>query len=249
MNSSFTTAVILVCLSSAIWLGMWVRRRLPEQHFSTDTKETVKLAMGLVATMAALLLSLLVSSAKDSYDTVRNEVIELASELVFLDRLLELYGKETAAIRAGFGSQMEKAIPAIWSTAHGDATPDVKEGDGLYMAIQSLVPANDVQRSLKEAAVDQVVELGKLRTLLRTQATSSVSLPLLVVVVCWLVIIFFSFSIFAPPNQTATLALLVSTLAVAGAMFLILEMDRPFTGLIRISEEPMLKALKTMSQS
>lgn len=248
MNSSLVTTIILVCLIGAIWFGMFVRVRLPEQHFSSDTKDTVKLAMGLVATMAALLLSLLVSSAKDSYDTVRDEVIQMASNLTFLDRVLGLYGRETDGIRAEFSGEMERAIPAIWSSAHGDAAPDARKGDGIYIAIQSLAPTNDVQRALKDQAVDQALELGKLRTLLRTQATSSVSLPLLVVVVCWLVIIFFSFSIFAPPNRTATLALVVSTFAVAGAMFLILEMDRPFTGLIRISEEPMLKALRDINK-
>lgn len=118
----------------------------------------------------------------------------------------------------------------------------------MYLAIQSLVPATDVQRALKEEAVGQAIELGKLRTLIRTQATSSVSVPLLVIVVCWLVIIFFGFSVFAPPNQTATLALVVSTVAVAGAMFLILERDRPLTGVIRISEEPMITALQMMNK-
>ena len=246
MNSSLITGIIFASLLGAVWFGMFVRRHLPEQHFSADTKDTVKLAMGLVATMAALLLSLLVSSAKDSYDTVRNEVIQMASNLAFLDRILVLYGSETQAIRAAFGVEMEKAIPAIWSTAHGDAELDMKKGDGIFMAIQSLAPTNDIQRALKEQAVGQTLELGKLRTLLRTQSTSSVSLPLLVVVVCWLVIIFFSFSVFAPPNRTATLSLIVSSIAVAGAMFLILEMDRPFNGLIKISEAPMLKALQDM---
>jgi hypothetical protein len=248
MNSSLVTAVILVFLTLATWLGMRLQRSLPEQHFSADTKDTVKLAMGLVATMAALLLSLLVSSAKDSYDTVRDEMIQMAAKLSFIDRVLHLYGPEAEPLRKGFHSELKTSIPAIWSHAHGDAKTNTHQGDSLYLTLQQLTPANDLQRGLKDQAVDLAMELGQLRTLLRAQAVSSISIPLLTVLVCWLVIIFFSFSIFAPPNRTATLALVVSAVSVAGAMFLILEMDRPFTGLIQIPQEPMVNAMNQMGR-
>jgi hypothetical protein len=65
---------------------------------------------------------------------------------------------------------------------------------------------------------------------------------MLVVVVCWLVAIFLSFSLLAPPTPTATLALIVSACSVTGAFFLILELDQPFGGLIRISSAPILNA-------
>jgi hypothetical protein len=154
MNSSLVTAVILICLTLATWLGMRLQRSLPEQHFSADTKDTVKLAMGLVATMAALLLSLLVSSAKDSYDTVRDEIIQMAAKLTFLDRVLHIYGKEAEPIRKGFHSELETSIPAIWSHAHGDAKPDLQYGDGLYLTLQHLTPTNDIQRAMKDHAID-----------------------------------------------------------------------------------------------
>jgi hypothetical protein len=90
------------------------------------------------------------------------------------------------------------------------------------------------------------VELAQLRTLLHAQSLASISLPLLIVVVCWLVIIFFCFSLIAPPNATATLAAMVSAVAVAGALFLILEMDRPFSGLVQVSNEPLVNALSQL---
>lgn len=248
MNSSVTTAIILACLFVATWLGKRIQRHLPEQHFSADTKDTVKLAMGLVATMAALLLSLLVSSAKDSYDTIRNEIIQLASKVVFLDRVLHLYGEETEPLRKGFRTELGNSFPAIWSHAHGEVKPDTQYGDGLYLGIQKLTPTNDLQRTMKDHALDLALELGQLRTLLHSQAMSSISIPLLAVLVCWLVIIFSSFSIFAPPNRTASIALVVSSISVAGAMFLILEMDRPFTGLVHISPEPMVNALNQIGK-
>jgi len=94
MNPFLTAFIIAVCLCAAVLLGMRVRRRLPENHLNDETKDAVKVAMGLIATMSALLLGLLVSSAKDSYDTVRSEVIQMGAKVSFLDRVLNLYGPE-----------------------------------------------------------------------------------------------------------------------------------------------------------
>ena len=243
MNPIFTALIISACLCAAVLLGTRVRRRLPEHHLNADTKDAVKVAVGLIATMSALLLGLLVSSAKASYDTVRSEVIQMGAKVTFLDRVLHLYGAEAAPVRARFHGALKAAIRQMWSPDSRAAAPDVHTGDSLYLAIQSLSPHDDLQRSLKDQALGLATELAQLRTLLHAQSLASISRPLLVVVVVWLVIIFFSFALFAPPNATATLALTVSAFSVAGAIFLILEMDRPFTGLIQISSEPLVNAL------
>ena len=239
MSTTITATIVTACLFSAVLLGMRTRRFLPEHHLNADTKDAVKLAMGLVATMSALLLGLLVSSAKGSYDTVRSEVIQMAAKVTFLDRVLGLYGPDAAPLRHQFHAAAEEAIRQIWS----ETTPDAQRGDALYAAIQALSPRDDTQRALKTQASSLAVELAQLRTLLHAQSLASISRPLLIVVVLWLVIIFFSFSLLAPPNATAKLAMLVSALAVAGAIFLILEMDRPFSGVVQISSEPMVNAL------
>jgi hypothetical protein len=102
MNTTFTALVVLGCLVVAVLLGKALRRLLPEDHLTADSRDTIKLAMGLVATMTALVLGLLVSSAKGAYDTKRSEVIQMAAKVAFLDRLLSLYGPESAEARAGF---------------------------------------------------------------------------------------------------------------------------------------------------
>ncbi|HYW71211.1 MAG TPA: hypothetical protein VE961_09260, partial [Pyrinomonadaceae bacterium] len=83
MNPAFIAAIISGCLLAAVFLGMRIRALLPEHHLSADTKDTVKLAMGLVATMAALLLGLLVSAAKGTYDAERGQVIQMAAKAAF----------------------------------------------------------------------------------------------------------------------------------------------------------------------
>jgi hypothetical protein len=247
MNISLTTTLISVCLFGAVVMGIRLRRVLPAHHLNADTKDAVKLAMGLVATMAALLLGLLVSSAKGSYDTVRSEVIQMAAKVTFLDRVLHLYGPEAAPLRAQFRTTVEEGTRQMWSREAAPSAATVHSADALYVGIQALAPANDTQRSLKTQAANLAVELAQLRSLLRAQSLASISRPLLIVVVLWLVIIFFSFSLLAPPNATATLALLASACSVAGAIFLILEMDQPFSGLIHISSEPMLNALRQIT--
>lgn len=251
MSTFLADAVVLACLFTAVFLGMRIRRRLPEHHLSPETKDTVKLAMGMVATMSALLLGLLVSSAKGSYDTARSEVIQLAAKVSFLDRVLAIYGPETAQLRAQFRSMIEGAIGQMWpkeSNVPAHTAAIRQAGDTIYGSIQSLSPQNDLQRSLKAQAASLVVEIAQLRTLLAAQSAPSISQPLLLVVVCWLVVIFLGFSVLAPPNATATLALLASAVSVAGAIFLILELDRPFGGAIQISSQPLLHALSLLSQ-
>ncbi|MEI8042775.1 MAG: hypothetical protein WCL11_15290 [Verrucomicrobiota bacterium] len=243
MNPSFTAIVITACLFGTVLLGRRIRQFLPEHHLSADTKDAVKLAMGLVATMSALLLGLLVSSAKGSYDTLRSEVIQMAAKVTFLDRVLGLYGPDAAPLRVQFHAAIEEGTRQIWSASGATAAPNVHAGDGLYTGILALSPRDDTQRALKAQAANLAVDLGQLRTLIHAQSRASISRPMLVVVVLWLVIIFLSFSVLAPPNATAALALFASALSVAGAIFLILEMDRPFTGLIQVSSEPLATAL------
>ena len=92
------------------------------------------------------------------------------------------------------------------------------------------------------------MEFGQLRSMLTAQSVASISRPMLIVVVCWLMLIVLSFSLLAPLNPTATMALVAATLSVAGAVFLILEMDLPFEGMIRISSEPMVKAMSHLAK-
>src|SRR5213593_3513060 len=114
MNTTLTAAIVFVCLVGTVLLGRILRRILPEHHLSADSRDAVKLAMGLVATMAALVLGLLVSSAKGSYDTERSEVIQMAAKVAFFDRLLAIYGPEAADARARFHEAAEGAVRQIW---------------------------------------------------------------------------------------------------------------------------------------
>jgi hypothetical protein len=246
MSAFLTTAVASACLLAAVWLGIWLRHFLPQHHLSPDSRDTVKLAMGLVATMTALLLGLLVSSAKTSYDTTRAQVMERAAKFSLLARVLGIYGTPAAEVRGELHDLIEEATRQLWPDsnpirAQSQANPEI--GKAFYVSLLKLEARDDIERALKAQAVSLTVELGQLQSLMQAESTTAISKPMLIVVVLWLVMIFLSFSLIAPSNFTTNFALIASALCVAGALFLILELDRPFDGLMRISSEPMLNVL------
>lgn len=252
MNMVLIAVILFVVLVGAALLGRRVHRYLPEAHLSLDSRDAVKLAMGLVATMTALVLGLLVSSAKGAYDTKRSEVIQMAAKVVFLDRALALYGPEATEARSELRTAVADAVRRLWSadqTRPAQLAPNQRAGDALYVAVQRLVPQDDPQRTIKAQVTTLMVDLGELRSLLVAQSIPSISKPMLIILVSWLVVIFFGFSLIAPPNATTTLAPVASAFSVAGAMFLILELDHPFgRGLMCIPSEPMVNMLNYLAK-
>ncbi len=251
MNTTAVALIVLGWLLAAVLLGIALRRALPASHLGADTKDVVKLAMGLVATMAALVLGLLVSSAKSGYDTKQSEVMQMAAKAALLDRVLLVYGPEAAEARARFHEAVNEAVQRIWpreAAAGANLVPNLESGNRLYSDIQALAPHDEAQRGLKAEATSIATQLGEVRSLLVAQSVTSVSKPLLIILVFWLFVILLSFTLFAPSNATAFLALIISAIAIAGAVFLILELDQPFGGLIRISSEPMVNAIKLLEK-
>lgn len=251
MNTTLTALIVFACLTAAVLLGRAFRRLLPEDHLTADSKDTIKLAIGLVATMSALVLGLLVSSAKGSYDTERSEVIQMAAKVAFLDRVLAVYGPEAAEARTRFHEVVKEAVQRMWPEGvrgRADLAPNTQASSVVYGVVQALSPHDDAQRKLKEQATTLGMELGQLRWLLVAQSVPSISTPMLIILVSWLAIIFLGFSVLAPPKATAIVALIISGLAVTGAILLILALDHPFGGVIRISSDPMLNAMSQFAK-
>src|SRR5215467_2309723 len=119
MNTTLTALIVFACLVAAALLGRLIRRLLPDHHLASDSRDGIKLALGLVSTMAALVLGLLVSSAKSSYDAERNEVIQMAAKVAFADRVLDMYGPDAADLRTRFHEGIKEAIKGIWPEAAG----------------------------------------------------------------------------------------------------------------------------------
>jgi len=224
---------------------------LPGHHLTKETEDVIKLGMGIVATMCALVIGLLIASAKSAFDTKDAELNQLAGDLILLDRQLVHYGPETAEARDLLRRYMAYKIEVTWpeETPRVRTSPDDwKLLEGVQDRLRALAPPDDAHRWLQSRALQISGDLAQTRWLLHVQNVTPVPRAFLIVLVLWLTLIFASFGLFAPANGTAVIALGLSSLSIAGSIFLILEMAQPFGGLIHISSNPMHDALAIMEQ-
>lgn len=234
--------IVFACVFSAAVAGIMFSAVLPKSHLSVESKDVVKVAIGLVATMTALLLGLLVASAKGSFDSQQNRVIQIAAKAAFLDRVLTKSGPGSDDARVQLRGEIEQMIDRIWpaeSTRSAQLAPFAAGGDKMFAAINNISAQNEEQKAAKAMALKTALDIGELNSELFAKAGTAIPKPLLIVVVTWLVIIFFSFGLFAPPNGTVITALMAAALSVSTALHMILELDRAFGGLIGVSGEPM----------
>jgi len=251
----FTVGMIVFgfTLGGALFAN-WLRAALPEHHLDDESRDTVKLGIGLIATMTALVLGLVTASAKSSFDAVDTAMKHTAVDVLTLDRLLARYGPETAELRGALQKAVANRIDAIspeFSSGRADPDP-MRSGaaagsENLADAIQLLTPRDDLQRSLQSRARDLAEEILQARWLVFAGVGSSVPLPFITILVFWLTVTFGSFGLFAPRNGTVFVVLFVCAVSVGSAVFLILELDGPFEGFLKVSVEPMRYALASMN--
>lgn len=253
MISTEIALIVFACAFGGALFGMFLQVVLPEQHLSEGTKDVIKLGMGLIATMTALVIGLMIATAKSSYDTQDEAVKHTAAKVLLLDRMLSNYGPETKEVRELLRRTVASRLEAIWPEirsqhARLDAPDAVFTDRGIEARILQLSPHNDSQRWLQTQALRIGRDIMETRWLVLGGLGSSIRLPFLVVVVFWLTIIFGSFGLFAPRNATVVAVLFLCALSVAGSIFLILEMDHPFQGLMKISSAPLRYTLSQLGQ-
>ena len=235
-----------------ILLGSFMQRLLPEGHLGSDSKEVVKLSMGVVATLAALVLGLLVASAKSTYDARESEINQITANVILIDSLLAKYGDEAQAARASLRQAIPPVVDKIWREGQSvplQSTPfkAAAEGEAFYQRVQELQPSNDIQRGLQARIIQVTNDLMQSQFLLFSHLGSSIPVPFLAVLLLWLIILFAGFSLLAPANATTLASLVICALSVSGAIFLIMELNEPFSGLMVIRSEPLRNALPALS--
>jgi hypothetical protein len=253
MSSLAIACVMFVCVLASTLAAIAIARRLPEHHRSTESKEVVKLGLGVIATLTALVLGLLVASAKGTYDTQSNSVKELSAQLALLDRILERYGPETAEARAQLRAFTRALLEQFWP--HDGSAPTLfptgeakSIGETFFDTLTALKPKTDTQQMLKARAIDAAAGLAQSRQRLVVNNERSIPSPLLVVLGFWQAVLFAGFGLLAPRNATTLTVLVVCMLSIAGAIFLVMEFDRPFDGLIRVSDAPIRTVLSRMGE-
>src|SRR6266542_2347801 len=205
MIISNVALILFVVLVGVTLLGGRLRQVLPEEQLSAESRDAIKLALGLVGTMTAILLGLLISSAKGAFDTTRTEVIQMAAKVALLDRVLALYGPETAEARRALRDATVDGVRRTWPAERSGPVrldPNPQMGDAVYAPISHLAPRDDAQRALKTEAATLMVQLAGFRPLLRAEVFPWFQTPLLIPLMSWFVLIFLGLSLRPPVNAT-----------------------------------------------
>jgi len=242
-------AVLVMVFAGAV-LGMLIRRKLPESHLSDETKSVVTLSMGVVGTLTALVLSLLIATASSTFNTRNQEITVLAAKVIQLERLLRRYGPEADGERDLLHRYTAMKLQDLFP--RGSAKPVLQNPrtTTLFEELEDRLAAMEghstQQRWMVSQAQALITEIAEVRWLLVEQDVLGIPVPVLLVVLFWLCLLFMSFGLFAPPNATVTVVLFLCALAVAGAIQTILDLSRPFEGVIRVSAEPLRHALEVI---
>ena len=253
MSPLATSAIVFACIFGVALFAMYFKRFLPENHLSADSKDVVKMGMGTMATLAAIVLGLLIATAKGTYDAQSGAIQEYAAKIMLLDRVLAKYGLETKGARELLRGGAEATVNRFWADEGGQpanlAPGEARAaGEAMYDKIADLTPMNDAQRALKARAMETIVDLLQQRLRLFSRHDGSLPLPFLVVLASWLVILFAGYGLVAPRNATVVAVLFVCTLSVSAAVFLLLELSTPFSGILRISSGPLRDALSVLGK-
>ena len=257
MNSVVFSLIAFACIFGGALLGMAMRALLPKHHLSDESKDTVKLGTGMVATMAALVLGLLIASAKGTFDTMTIEIRQVGAKIMLLDRVMDQYGPETKETRVLLRRTITATLQRIWvEESHGGAVQSqavtgLPENDleVVQEKLRQLSPQNDSQRWLQSRALQVSADIADAKWLLVEQlGAKSLPMPFLVLLVSWLALIFASFGLFSPRNATVIIVLFICAVSAAASLFLILELDQPYQGFVKISSAPLHKALMYMGR-
>jgi hypothetical protein len=249
MSPAVLSCAIFVLTLGGIVLGALLRTTLPQHHLSKESQDVVRLGAGLVATIAALVLGLLIAAAKGSFDTKSGQVRQVTADIILIDALLEQYGPEALPIRVEMRKVIGPLADRLWHEKPAAAAAPFAinaNAESVYIAIQALSPRDDLQRSLQARAAQISTDLAQTRLLLFVESDSAIPAPFIAILAFWLIIIFASFSMFAALNVTVFTFLSMFALSASCAIFLILELSEPFTGLLMIPSTPLRNALATL---
>jgi ABC-type multidrug transport system fused ATPase/permease subunit len=239
VTSGWIFLISFIALAAGVVLGMILRNQLPKQHLD-GAKEVVRLGAGFLATLSAVLISLMITSAKSSYDTQDSHFRTLAAYLVETDQLLVQYGPETLQIRILMRQAFPAAIDRIWREKRAGSQDSAFTSASLAEQISSvatLSPANDAQRALKRRIGEASDEIARTRLLMFADGEAAIPMPLLLILIFWLAVVFASYSLFVEPGRIVVAALLVFALSISSALFLVADLSQPFVGVMQIPKE------------
>lgn len=251
MNPFGIGAAVFLCTFGGALVGTRLRFRLPASDLNDASKDTVRIGFALIATMTALILGLVTASAQDTFRSANQAVREAADDVLSLDRVLARYGPDAEGIRTDLKRVVGERVEMAWpdkGSGRLDPAYHIEQSEMLVTRISTLVPLTEEQRWLRTRALNIGETLLDVRWHAVAGIRAPISTPFLVILMFWLTATFASFGLFAPRNRTVIAVLVVCALSVAGAVFLVAEMNQPFRGFLKISPAPFEYALEHLDQ-
>ncbi len=242
-----------LCVLGGGLLGMGLQRVMQQHHLSKEMQDLVKLSAGTIATLTALVLGLLVSSAKSAFDNVNTGIVQGSAKIIFLDRALARYGPETANAREELKKSVAVGLDTIWpSEKTGDSVmtsfEKVNGMEVLQDELSKISPTTPAQGLWLNQARQLASDLGQTRWMLIEESHAQLPTPLLVILIFWLTLLFVSFGLFAPRSRMAIIVLAAGAGAISAAIFLVFELTTPFDGMIKVSSAPMRSAYEHLGR-
>lgn len=254
MNALMLAAGVFVVLGIATMIGMALRCRLPSHHLNPESKDVIRLATAVVATLSALALGLLIASAKSDYDAAQSELAGTAARIVLLDRLMAQYGSDTDEARLQLRQLIETRLDQGWSidsenSSSQSSASASRQIETVQASLRALNPENQIETLIQSRALEVSGQIAEAQWLQAESADEGLPAGFLVVLVYWLALLFGTFGLQAPSNPTVLTIIIVCALSVAGAVFAISDMANPYAGFIRISDTPLEGALARMGNA
>jgi hypothetical protein len=248
VHSITTGLIVFACVFGGTLFGLYLSKRVAARHLSADSKDVMKLALGVIGTLAALVLGLLLASAKSSFDAKSNGINQIAADIVLLDRALARYGPETRDARDLLRHALAADIRQVWpeeklQVARLDTIEAASGLESIEDSVADFSPRTGTQRGLQARALSLITEIRQERALILGRTKITIPVPFLIVLVWWFTIIFACLSLFAPRNALVMAIMFACALSVSAAIVLILELDSPYHGVIRLSSAPLRDAL------
>ena len=243
--------ISLAAIFGGAVLGLIIRHRLPSGHLSADTQSAVTVSVAVIGTLAALVLGLMITAANRSFSTRSDQIRDLSVQLIRIDRNLSRYGNEAKSARVSLHAWAKAKTQQLFperSQPPPSSEATVVMLETVQDRILDLKPANERQTYLRTLCLTLTSEIIQARWALETRTGHSIPVPFLVLLIFWLAIVFASFGLFAPPNATTIVVLLLCAIAVSGGIFLIEELDNPLSGVIQSPPDIMRKAVSEIGQ-
>ncbi len=248
MNALIIGPMIFLLLLASTAVGIVLSRRLPAAHLDRDSKDAIRVSTAVVGTLSALALSLLVASAKTTYENARQELRTSTARIVLLDRVMRQYGPETSQARNLLRTFVEDRLKTVWNDDPSNENPDDAGVEPVQEALRALAPSDASQRLLQARALQVSGQIAEAHWILSAGVGGSIPTAFVAVLGLWLCLLFVTFGLLAPANWTVAVILFACAVSVSAAMFLIVDMDHPYKGVVHVSDQPLRLALVRLNQ-